>query len=369
MPTYNNADTLGNVIDGILAFTQNVIVINDGSTDKTAEILKHYTQIICISYHENKGKGYALRMGINSAREQGYRYAISIDSDGQHKPSDLPVFLEAVQREPDTLFVGARNMNQEGIPGKSTFGHKFSNFWYRVETGIKLPDTQSGYRLYPLNQISQMKFYTRKFEFEIEVLVRAAWRGIPVKSIPVHVSYAPAGERVSHFRPFKDFTRISILNTILVLLAFFFFLPVMYFRDFSYQKFKKLIGAGEPTTKLAVAVGFGVFMGIVPIWGYQMIVAAFLAHIFKLNKALVLLASNISIPPMIPFILYGSFMLGRFFVTSPVNIKLDGTLNLAHIKIAAFQYISGSIVLAVTAGLLAGLLSYVFLLIRRNGKK
>src|SRR5690606_36463084 len=104
------------------------------------------------------------------------------------------------------------------------------NFWFWFETGIKLTDTQSGYRAYPLQAIPK-KFYTKKFEFEIEIIVRSAWNGIAVKNVPVKVLYDPA-ERVSHFRPFKDFTRISILNTVLVFLTFFYIIPRNFFRSF-----------------------------------------------------------------------------------------------------------------------------------------
>ena len=115
-------------------------------------------------------------------------------------------------------------MAQEGVPKKSSFGNKFSNFWFWVETGIWLEDTQSGFRLYPLSYLKEMKFYTKKFEFEIEVIVRAAWQGTSVKNIPIKVKYDET-ERVSHFRPFKDFTRISIFNTILVLITIFYIMP------------------------------------------------------------------------------------------------------------------------------------------------
>ena len=98
-------------------------------------------------------------------------------------------------------------MTQEGVPKKSSFGNKFSNFWFWFETGIKLEDTQSGYRLYPLKTIPK-NYFTRKFEFEIEVIVRSAWNGVAVKNVPIKVLYDPS-ERVSHFRPFKDFTRIE----------------------------------------------------------------------------------------------------------------------------------------------------------------
>jgi len=369
VPTYNNAGTLKNLLDDILRHTKHVIVVNDGSTDQTKDILDVYKEIKVIENKTNRGKGFALRKSFRVAVKEGYEYAITIDSDGQHSPDDLPKFRSALNEHPVTLILGARNMDQQGIPGKSSFGHKFSNFWFWVETGIKLPDTQTGYRLYPIKKISGMRFFTNKFEFEIEILVRTAWKEIPITIIPVNVYYPPAGERISHFRPFRDFTRVSLLNTILVVLAFLYFRPMLYFKDFNLKKLKKLLGSGESSMKLSLATGFGVFMGIVPIWGFQMITAAFLAHIFKLNKALVLVASNISIPPMMPVIIYLSFVMGRLFVANPVYIAFDKNITLESAKISFIQYIYGSIPLAISAGLLAAIFTYIFLYFRRNGRK
>jgi hypothetical protein len=121
-------------------------------------------------------------------------------------------------------------MDQASVPGKSSFGNKFSNFWFWVETGLRMNDTQSGYRLYPVKQMQGMRFLTRKFEFEIEVLVTSAWRGIGITEVPVRVFYAEKEHRVSHFRPFKDFTRISILNTVLVVIALLYIKPRDLFR-------------------------------------------------------------------------------------------------------------------------------------------
>ncbi len=177
LPTYNNAQTLEAVIQAIAAFTRQIVVVNDGSTDNTEEILSRYPFLKVVSYRPNRGKGNALKQGFRYAWQQGFRYAISIDSDGQHYAHDLPAFLTAIKEQPGALVIGARNMDQAHIPGKSSFGNKFSNFWFWVETGIRLPDTQSGYRLYPLEPLSKMKFFTRKYEFEIEAPVRAAWKG------------------------------------------------------------------------------------------------------------------------------------------------------------------------------------------------
>lgn len=225
VPTYNNEQTLKSVLEGVLAYTDQVIVVNDGSTDSTATIINQFTEPVVIGYEHNRGKGYALRQGLKKAYDLGYDYAISIDSDGQHFPDDLPAFLQALETNPDSIIIGERNMDQASVPGKSSFGKKFSNFWFEFETGIKLNDTQSGYRLYPVKLLNELTFITNKFEFEIEVLVRAAWAGIPVKEVPVKVFYAEKGKRISHFRPFKDFTRISILNTVLVTITLLYIKP------------------------------------------------------------------------------------------------------------------------------------------------
>lgn len=231
IPTYNNQKTLQRVIDGVLQYTTNVIVVNDGSTDNTTNILSQYPQINVVNICRNKGKGNALQVGFVKAKNLDYNYAITIDSDGQHYPDDIPVFVQYLENvSQPVLLIGNRNMSQDGIPKKSSFGNRFSNFWYWFETGIRLEDTQSGYRLYPLRAIPA-KYYTNKFEFEIEVIVRAAWQSVEVKNVPIKVLY-DLNERVSHFRPFRDFLRISMLNTVLVMIALLYIKPKKFIKNF-----------------------------------------------------------------------------------------------------------------------------------------
>src|SRR5690606_10467937 len=123
--------------------------------------------LIRIDLPHNQGKGTALRRGLHEAHVRGFEYAITLDSDGQHFPDDIPIFVRDIEQNGRALLIGDRNMSQEGIPGKSSFGNRFSNFWFRFETGIRLSDTQSGFRLYPLAEIQHIRFYTTKFEFEI----------------------------------------------------------------------------------------------------------------------------------------------------------------------------------------------------------
>ena len=220
VPTYNNAGTVVDVVKGILQLTDDLIVVIDGCTDDTRERLDEAgLDIVRVDYAQNRGKGHALLAGFEKALAMDYDYAITIDADGQHLPEDIPVFLEALQKLPDSLIIGARNLHQENMSSGSAFANKFSNFWFRVQTGIALSDTQTGYRLYPLRRLTGKRFITSRYEAELELLVFSAWANIPIHEVPVHVYYPPKEERVSHFRPFADFLRISILNTVLCFLA------------------------------------------------------------------------------------------------------------------------------------------------------
>ncbi|MFZ4862182.1 DUF2062 domain-containing protein [Sphingobacterium sp. Mn56C] len=371
VPTYNNQHTLARVLDGVLTYTSQVIVINDGATDTTAAILDRYTTITQIDFPHNRGKGMALRAGLARAREQGYTYAITIDSDGQHYPSDLEVFVREIERAQDpVLLIGGRNMAQDTVPKKSSFGNKFSNFWFWFETGIKLNDTQSGYRAYPLRVIPK-QFYTRKFEFEIEIIVRAAWNGVQVKNVPIQVLYDPT-ERVSHFRPFKDFTRISILNTVLVFLTFFYIIPRNFFRSFKKKSLadfvkENIFGSEDSAAKMAASIGLGVFMGIAPLWGFQTALVITLSVFFRLNKVLAFTFSNISLPPFIPLIIYASLRVGEWLMPSSASTStlLVHTISFDSIKAHFVQYIIGSVALGITMAVCVGFLSYLFIRSRK----
>lgn len=375
IPTYNNCKTLKRVIDGVLAFTNDIIVVNDGSTDTTNEILTGFPQIQQIQLPKNKGKGNALRLGFKKAEKLGFQYAITIDSDGQHFPQDIEVFAETLEKEENknVLLIGARNMSQKGIPRKSSFGNKFSNFWYWVETGLRLEDTQSGFRLYPIGHLKDLKFYTNKFEFEIEVIVRAAWHGTSVKNIPVNVLYDET-ERVSHFRPFIDFTRISILNTWLVIVTFFYILPRDILRKLRKKGLRRfimedLLGNQDSPKKKALSIALGVFIGLSPFWGFHTIIVIFLAILLKLNKAIAFTLSNVSLPPFIPFVLYASSKMGQFVLGIEYSYTMEEMTEnfevLKHLK----TYIVGSFSLATLSALVLGILGYLVLSIFNKKQK
>lgn len=362
IPTYNNAGTLAQVIYDVKEYASDVIVVNDGSTDNTAEILTAIEDIRIISYAENRGKGYALKLGLSKAYEWGYRYAITIDSDGQHYADDIAVFVERIEQSPDTLLIGARNLTADNMPSKNSFANKFSNFWFKIETGQSLSDTQSGYRLYPLEKLQNIRLVTRRYEFEVEIIVRAAWRGVKVENVPIKVYYAPDDKRVSHFRPLRDFTRISLLNSVLVLYALLVYYPWRFVRSLTPDNIhhfidKHITHSSDSNAKMAAAMGLGVFCGIVPLWGYQMILAGVVAHLLRLNKVVAIVFSNVSIPPMIPFILYGSMVAGSITLGMDNIFSLDD-ISFESIGLSLTQYIVGSCTLATVAGVVVWLVAF-----------
>ncbi|MCP9200463.1 DUF2062 domain-containing protein [Gramella sp. GC03-9] len=359
VPTYNNAATLGPFLAELRTYTLNIIVINDGSTDETSRILDLYPHLELREHTENQGKGIALKTGFKAAEELGYKYAITIDSDGQHYPDDLDVFLTELESrtdsDPELLLVGDRNMGREGIPGKSSKGNRFSNFWFLVVTGIDLSDTQSGYRLYPVKLINSLKLITWKFELEIEVLVKAAWKKADVRNIPIKVLYEE-GKRVTHFRPFWDIVRIVLLYMWFVLVSFFYIHPRNKYQDFKNKGFKRfwkedVMKSQEPPHKKASAIALGIFVGLSPFWGIHTLLVFSLAALFSLNKVIAFLFSNISIPPFIPFIIYSSYQLGLFLTGNGFNwdLNLHNFDSGTEVFLGLWQYIIGSLALSIVS--------------------
>lgn len=228
IPTYNNLATLPSVIGDVAAIIPDIIVVNDGSTDDTSEYLTTVSdKVTVVSYPKNRGKGYALRHGFKAALQKGFDTAVTLDSDGQHLASDIPTMLDCYAADEGSLVVGSRKFDNPNMPSKNSFANRFSNFWFTVQTARRLPDTQTGFRVYPLKKIGRHNPLNNRYEAELEILVRCAWRDVDIKSCPINVYYPPQEERVSHFRPTMDFVRISLLNTVLCLLAVVYGYPSM----------------------------------------------------------------------------------------------------------------------------------------------
>lgn len=235
IPTYQNAKTLLQVVADVHRVVDTVFVVDDGSNDGTAALLDKATgnerPKKVLTHPKNCGKGAALKTGLTYARQQGFRYAVTVDADGQHRADDIPALLKAVEEEPDALAIGSRGLQHENMPAKSTFANRFSNFWFALQTLQRLPDTQSGLRVYPLRRLHGLRWMSARYEAELTLLVFSAWAGVKLLPVPVSVYYPPRDQRVTHFRPGRDFTRISVLNTLLCFLMVVYGWPRIFFRQ------------------------------------------------------------------------------------------------------------------------------------------
>lgn len=235
IPTYQNAKTLLKVVADVHRVVDTVFVVDDGSNDGTAALLDKATgnerPEKVLTHPKNCGKGAALKTGLTYAHQQGFRYAVTVDADGQHRADDIPALLKAVEEEPDALAIGSRGLQHENMPAKSTFANRFSNFWFALQTLQRLPDTQSGLRVYPLRHLHGLRWMSARYEAELTLLVFSAWAGVKLLPVPVSVYYPPRDQRVTHFRPGRDFIRISVLNTLLCFLMVVYGWPRIFCRQ------------------------------------------------------------------------------------------------------------------------------------------
>jgi len=207
IPALNCAATVGHVVRGARPFVDVVLVVNDGSVDATsaqaraagAEVIDHRTTC---------GKGAALQTGLRALVARGVARVLTMDGDGQHLSDQIPVLLDASDAEPAALVIGARLVDPRLVTAVRGFGNRFANRWVEIACGQALPDTQSGFRVYPLPSALALGTHARHFAYETEVLIRAARARIPIRSVAVATFYPPVHERVSHFRPFVDTVRI-----------------------------------------------------------------------------------------------------------------------------------------------------------------
>jgi len=212
IPVYNHFSTLRGVVAQALHVHDEIMVLDDGSTDNVLNTLEGL-DVHKICHPKNLGKGAAIMTAAREARRLGMTHMVTIDADGQHNPDDFNCFLPAIRKTPDAIIVGKRNFRNTNVPKANRFGRSFSNFWLRVQTGKSLGDVQSGFRAYPISVLENLKLHEKRYTFEVEVLVKAAWAGVELRQVDVSVYYPPAKERISHFRLFVDNLRLSFLNT------------------------------------------------------------------------------------------------------------------------------------------------------------
>lgn len=375
IPVYNHSKTLRDVVVRALEINAEVMVVDDGSTDRGINSLTGLNVHI-LNHPVNLGKGAAILTAAKACRQMGMTHLVTVDADGQHNPDDFRRFVPVMQRNPYAIVVGKRNFQAVNIPGLTRFGRHFSNFWFRLQTGHSLGDTQSGFRAYPLVVLEQLKLREKGFAFEVEVLVKAAWAGVKLKEVDVSVYYPPANERISHFHVFRDNLRLTLLNTKLTLRSI---APVPHRQILDLaedngkvsvwhpiRSLKQLLTENASPVRLATAGALGMFLGTLPLIGFHTITILFAAGFFRLNKVAALSTSQLCMPPLVPALCIetGYFLCHRKFLTE-ISLQTLGYQGLERL----YEWVIGSLLLAPFLSACIGAIIYLMAFFIKRTKR
>jgi glycosyltransferase involved in cell wall biosynthesis len=358
-PTYNNARTLRGVLDRVRALGLPVIVVNDGATDATGEVLAAWAAgvgegVWVLAHAVNRGKAAALRTGFRAAAEMGYTHAATIDTDGQLDPEQIPALLALAERERHALVVGYRDDTADDYPARSRVGRRVSNLLVLMESGVRVQDSQCGLRVYPMGLVNTVECSAGRFGFETEIITRAGWAGCGIAESPVRCRYFPPGERVSHFRPWVDSLRGVGMHVRLLGRALTPWPHRRWPESRNVVEHKKsghlwdglvewlnparawrqLRGGEFGRMELATGVAIGIFIANLPLYGVQTLLALYAARRLHLHPLPVVAGSQVSTPPVGVAMVVAAIYTGHVVLHgSPPSVsEFDvGRLGLMHV--------------------------------------
>jgi glycosyltransferase involved in cell wall biosynthesis len=307
-PTFDNARTLPRVLSGIAQIGLATIAINDGCADETPIILQAWVQSgadrVVLTHGKNRGKAAALLDGFERASQMGFTHALTIDTDGQLDPGQIPELLRIAQSHPNMIVVGSREANAKNHPAASRWGRRVSNLLIKWESDLRISDSQCGFRVYPLKLIQQLKCRAGRYGFESEILTRAAWAGIAIKELNVNCIYDVPEGRVSHFRVWRDSLACAMMHLRLLTIALTRWInPIRAWRNLRCDP--------KEHFRFSTAVAAGVFIANLPLYGVQTLLSLFVAKRFRLNPLAVVAGSSISTPPLGPLLIVAAIAVGH----------------------------------------------------------
>ena len=376
IPVYNHSATLPGIVNDALAVHDDVMVVDDGSTDKSADTLAGLN-IHLIHHTKNQGKGAAVKTAARAARKLGMTHIVTIDANGLYDPADFHLFAEALKEKSDSIIVGTRNFQK----GEKSFLYRLrrhsANFWFQVQTGKSLSDVRCTFRAYPLAVLENLTLRTRRNSFEVEVLTKAAWAGVNLKEVSISNCFHGVEKQKFNFYFLIDNLRVALFNFHLTMRSI---VPwphqKLISKDTSGEKIsvfhplrsiKTLLTENTSPWQLVSAGALGVYIGTLPLIGFHNITILFAANYFRLNKVVALATSGLCVPPLVPALCIeaGYFMRHGTFLTE-ISLKTLGYQALERV----YEWLIGSLVLApVFAVLVGGIIFLAALFIKRTRKK
>ncbi len=371
IPLYNMG-TIHKVLDGLAEYQLPIIIVDDGSDLELHSSLQGRTGFTLLKHDTNCGKGAALRTGFEFAFAEHFTHVISLDADSIERTTIIPQLLEQIESNPEALWVGTRSdVEAKSKNRNSVITQKVDNILIKLFTGCKLLDSQSSFRAYPLRSLAPLELRSNRFEYEQEVLLEASWSGVELKEFELPVVSISSEEQISHYHPLKDLLRIGRVYASAMIKRFVNpFASLKVEGKTSREKIANLVKQElvSHTTPLkgAFAFSLGVFMGVFPIHGFQVVSLMFLATKLKLNRPLAFLGVNISAPPFLPFLAVIAVKLGDLLLPGSITSEVTtDTIEKGGVAFAAF--LIGSALLAPLFALLAFILSYpIFCSLKRK---
>ncbi|HEY1686844.1 MAG TPA: DUF2062 domain-containing protein [Tepidisphaeraceae bacterium] len=344
MPTFNNARTLPGVIEAALKLPVPIFVIDDGSSDSTPQILQQFaSRIQTVRHARNRGKAAALRSGFAAARAAGFTHAITIDTDGQLNPTQIPHFLERAQNHPQSLIVGVRDENSADYPRSSRIGRRVSNFLVHLQSGLKIFDSQCGFRCYPLDFLQNVDCKAERFGFETEIMTRAGWAHCPIEEIHVTCHYKLPEGRVTHFCPWLDSFRAAAMHVRLLFRAFFPWPHPQWPIQKNSQKknwlqwlnpkevWREMLDGHTGRWRIALSIAVGVWIANWPVYPCQTLAALYTSRRLHLNPLATVLGSQASTPPMNFLLIAMCISFGHFLLHGTSAAISWNEIHTAHL--------------------------------------
>jgi glycosyltransferase involved in cell wall biosynthesis len=371
IPLYNHAAAVGRVAREILSLKLPLLIVDDGSTDSPEPPSSTYL----IKFSKNRGKGYAITAAANFAKHNKFTHILTIDADGQHFPQDIEKLLAQAKEHPSCIIIGKRDFSSSSIPAASKFGRRFSGFWAKVQTGRSITDIQSGFRVYPAELFGKYNIFSRRFDFEVEIIIKALWAGFEVREIEVGTHYPKnRAERVSHFGFIKDNARLGVLNTYLTMRSM---IPIAHRKYVKNEKgniislnpFKSVaeqLKQDDNPFRLGVSAAWGSFWGAIALPGIRTFILMVGVGWFNLNRAVAFSVDKLAMPPFIPFVCIevGYFLRHGRFLTE-ISWQIIGSQFLQRV----WEWVLGSLIVAPVFGLLTGSIVFIIGKIMRAGAK
>ena len=373
IPVFNNRDTVRNVAAECRIILEHVVVIDDGSTDADVASLLSGMDVVVLKHEKNLGKGQAILTASRFAEARGGIYMITIDADGQHSPQDIEKFVPLMRADEPAIIIGSRDFTTANVPASSRFGRSFANFWLKVETGRTVDDCQSGFRAYPVAYLNRLRFKGSRYDFEAEVLARAAWAGLALKTVPVHVTYPKPDERISHFKPLLDNVRLTLIHSMLVgrrLLPFPHKKLVKDKNAFDLvllrhpgKVLKMLLLENATPMGLAMSAAIGVFLAVLPLLFVHTLVILYVSLRLNLNKMVALNVQHLAMPPFIPAL---CIEVGYYLRHGAWLTDLSFKTVFEQFSSRLYEWFLGSLIIGpLTAVLVGGLIYIAAIVIKR----